>query len=75
MATDRKDSKEHEAQDTSWPGKSASPNNVVDVSQDDPVLAKKITMVNDAIDEIGMTPFQWKLFFLNGFGYAADSVS
>lgn len=41
----------------------------------DPVLARKMTLVNDAIDEIGMTPFQWKLFFLNGFGYAVDSVS
>jgi hypothetical protein len=40
----------------------------------DPVLARKMTLVNDAIDEIGMTPFQWKLFFLNGFGYAVDSV-
>lgn len=41
----------------------------------DPVLARKMTLVNDAIDQIGMTPFQWKLFFLNGFGYAVDSVS
>jgi hypothetical protein len=41
----------------------------------DPVLAKKMALVNNAIDEIGMTPFQWKLFFLNGFGYAVDSVS
>jgi hypothetical protein len=41
----------------------------------DPILARKMTLINDAIDEIGMTPFQWKLFFLNGFGYAVDSVS
>lgn len=41
----------------------------------DPVLAKKMALVNNAFDEIGMTPFQWKLFFLNGFGYAVDSVS
>jgi hypothetical protein len=40
----------------------------------DPVLTKKIALVNGAIDEIGMTPFQWKLFFLNGFGYGADTV-
>lgn len=40
----------------------------------DEVLAKKMASVNSAIDEIGMTPFQWKLFFLNGFGYAVDSV-
>lgn len=40
----------------------------------DPVLAKKLTLINTAIDKIGMTPFQWKLFFLNGFGYTVDSV-
>ncbi|KAL4749974.1 hypothetical protein BDW72DRAFT_213744 [Aspergillus terricola var. indicus] len=40
----------------------------------DEVLAKKMASVNSAIDEIGMTPFQWKLFFLNGFGYAVDSL-
>lgn len=27
-----------------------------------------------AIDEIGWTPYHWKLFFLNGFGYAVDSL-
>lgn len=48
---------------------------VFDVQQFDPILAKKMTLVNVAIDEIGMTGFQWKLFFLNGFGYAVDSVS
>ena len=41
----------------------------------DPVLAKKIAAVNDAIDIIGLTPYHWKLFCLNGFGYAVDSVS
>ena len=45
-----------------------------DVSQIDPILARKMALVNDAIEAIGMTPFQWKLFFLNGFGYAVDSV-
>ncbi|KAL4787702.1 major facilitator superfamily domain-containing protein [Aspergillus varians] len=40
----------------------------------DEVLARKMALVNGAIDEIGMTPFQWKLFFLNGFGYAVDSL-
>ncbi|KAI9930680.1 hypothetical protein ASPWEDRAFT_171304 [Aspergillus wentii DTO 134E9] len=47
---------------------------VFDSSVFDPVLAKKLTLVNTAIDQIGMTPFQWKLFFLNGFGYAVDSL-
>jgi len=34
-----------------------------------------MALVNAAIDEIGTIPFQWKLFFFNGFGYAVDSVS
>jgi sugar phosphate permease len=49
-------------------------NEVFDQSAIDPALAKKMALVNNAIDEIGMTPFQWKLFFLNGFGYAVDSL-
>jgi len=48
---------------------------VYDTSQVDPILTRKMTLVNNAIDEIGMTTFHWKLFFLNGFGYAVDSVS
>lgn len=50
-------------------------NEVYNASAIDPVLAKKMALVNNAIDQIGMTPFQWKLFFFNGFGYAVDSVS
>lgn len=38
------------------------------------VLALKLRHVNDAIDEIGFTKYQLKLFFLNGFGYAVDSL-
>ncbi|KAI7183300.1 MFS general substrate transporter [Hortaea werneckii] len=30
-------------------------------------------LVNNAIDEISMTPYTWRLFCLNGFGYAVDS--
>lgn len=48
---------------------------VFDATQIDPVLAKKMALVNEAIEQIGMTPFQWKVFFLNGFGYAVDSAS
>lgn len=47
---------------------------VYDSSHVDPILTRKMALVNAAIDEIGMTPFQWKLFFFNGFGYAVDSV-
>lgn len=49
-------------------------NELIDTSKVDDVLTRKMALVNAAIDEIGMTPFQWKLFFLNGFGYAVDSV-
>lgn len=47
---------------------------VFDSAVFDPVLAKKLALINTAIDKIGMTPFQWKLFFLNGFGYTVDSI-
>lgn len=40
----------------------------------DPVLNAKMHLVNNAIDEIGFTTYQWKLFVLNGFGYAVDSL-
>ncbi|EED14000.1 sugar transporter, putative [Talaromyces stipitatus ATCC 10500] len=49
-------------------------NELIDTSKVDDVLTRKMALVNAAIDEIGMTPFQWKLFFLNGFGYAVDSL-
>ena len=34
----------------------------------DPVLNAKMHLVNNAIDEIGFTPYHGKLFCLNGFG-------
>lgn len=40
----------------------------------DPVLDAKMHLVNNAIDEIGFTAYHWKLFVLNGFGYAVDSL-
>ncbi|KAI6780336.1 putative MFS-type transporter-like protein [Emericellopsis cladophorae] len=40
----------------------------------DPALNMKMHLVNNAIDEIGWTPYHTKLFFLNGFGYAVDSL-
>ncbi|RFU72742.1 sugar transporter [Trichoderma arundinaceum] len=53
---------------------SSSISEVFDVKAIDPVLSRKMALVNSAIDEIGMTNFQWKLFWLNGFGYAVDSL-
>ncbi|KAI1329336.1 major facilitator superfamily domain-containing protein [Xylariaceae sp. FL0255] len=40
----------------------------------DPALNAKMHLVNNAIDEIGWTNYHWKLFVLNGFGYAVDSL-
>ena len=47
---------------------------VFSVDRIDPVLQRKMALVNESIDSIGMTGFQWKMFVLNGFGYAVDSV-
>lgn len=33
-----------------------------------PVLNAKMHLINNAIDEIGFTPYHVRLFFLNGFG-------
>ncbi|KAH7194385.1 major facilitator superfamily domain-containing protein [Fusarium oxysporum] len=38
------------------------------------VDVKEVTDSSQAIDEIGWTPYHLKLFFLNGFGYAVDSM-
>lgn len=42
---------------------------LLDLESIDPVLNAKMRLVNDAIDEIGFTGYQAKLFVLNGFGY------
>lgn len=34
---------------------------VWDATAVDPVLARKMALINDAIDEVGMTPWQWKV--------------
>lgn len=41
---------------------------LLDLESVDPVLNAKMRLVNDAIDEIGFTGYQAKLFVLNGFG-------
>lgn len=68
-------STEFQSRSDSSSDKSGPADEVYDSSRVDPILARKMALVNAAIDEIGMTPFQWKLFFFNGFGYAVDSVS
>ncbi len=39
----------------------------------DIALRSKINLINDALDEIGFTWYHFKLFCLNGMGYAVDS--
>ncbi|KAI9685343.1 MAG: hypothetical protein M1820_010814 [Bogoriella megaspora] len=69
-----KDITSHVHENGSDDASSDSVKEVFDVHQFDPALARKMALVNEAIDKIGMTSFQWKLFFLNGFGYAVDSL-
>jgi hypothetical protein len=44
---------------------------LLDLESVDPVLNAKMRLVNDAIDEIGFTGYQAKLFVLSGFGYVS----
>lgn len=41
---------------------------------EDEVLARKVALVNQALNEIGFTKYHLKLFCLNGMGYAVDSL-
>lgn len=43
------------------------------VESKDAVLARKIHLINDAIDEMGFTWYHAKLFLIAGFGYSIDS--
>ncbi|KAG2734771.1 hypothetical protein G9P44_002777 [Scheffersomyces stipitis] len=50
-----------------------SDEDMYELSGNDEILARKMHLVNDAIDEIGFTPYHLKLFFLNGMGYWTDT--
>ena len=39
----------------------------------DPIYAAKATILNNAINEIGMGKYQWQLFCLVAFGWASDN--
>ncbi|KAK6460622.1 major facilitator superfamily domain-containing protein [Scheffersomyces coipomensis] len=52
---------------------SSADTDMYELEGNDAILAKKMKLINDAIDEIGFTPYHLKLFFLNGMGYATDS--
>lgn len=51
-----------------------APPDMIDLEGDDEVLATKMRLVNDALDEIGFTWFHFKVFCIAGFGYAAESL-
>ncbi|KAH8747632.1 membrane transporter [Diaporthe sp. PMI_573] len=53
---------------------SATAGEIFSLANSDPALGQKIELLNNAIDEIGFTGYHAKLFCLNGFGYAADSL-
>lgn len=41
----------------------------------DAAYEAKISLMNEALIDIGMGSFQWKLFVLTGFGWFVDNVS
>ncbi|KAH6679991.1 major facilitator superfamily domain-containing protein [Plectosphaerella plurivora] len=47
---------------------------LIELDSADAVLAAKMHLLNEAINEIGWTTYHLKLFFLNGFGFAVDSL-
>jgi hypothetical protein len=40
----------------------------------DAVYEAKISILNEALIDIGMGPFQWKMFMMTGFGWFLDQV-
>lgn len=40
----------------------------------DAVYEAKISVLNEALIDIGMGPFQWKMFMMTGFGWFLDQV-
>ena len=60
--------------DANSPDGSIHKGDLLSLEDVDPVLNAKMHLINNAIDEIGFTPYHWKLFCLNGFGYAVDSL-
>lgn len=41
----------------------------------DAAYEAKISIMNEALLDIGMGPFQWKVFGMTGFGWFVDNVS
>ena len=62
---DKQDEASHDVEQASLPS-SLGKGDVLGLEHTDPVLNAKMHLVNNAIDEIGFTPYQAKLFCLNG---------
>lgn len=45
------------------------------VPQGDEVYERKVAVMNQALIDIGMGSFQWKIFAMTGFGWFVDNVS
>lgn len=41
----------------------------------DPVYEKKVAVMNQALIDLGMKSFQWKIYAMTGFGWFVDNVS
>jgi hypothetical protein len=39
-----------------------------------PAFMAKVTVLNKAMNELGMGRYQWELFFTSGFGWMADNI-
>lgn len=44
------------------------------IDEFDPVYLAKSKLLSDALQEIGMGRYQWRLFVIAGFGWMADNV-
>ncbi|EON65113.1 hypothetical protein W97_04350 [Coniosporium apollinis CBS 100218] len=74
MAEDKNIHDKTDVERASFDTDSLGKGDLLSLEHTDPVLNAKMHMVNNAIDEIGFTRYHWKLFVLNGFGYAVDSL-
>ena len=41
----------------------------------DEVYERKVSIMNEALIDLGMGSFQWKIFAMTGFGWFVDNVS
>lgn len=56
-------------------GKSHNINTADVLPGSDVAYEKKISILNEALISLGMNSFQWKIFFMTGFGWFVDNAS